>query len=130
MQFFTSLKTESILGEDSWNLLDHLVFESRDGRLFRAPLGSKTDYFSIPGLFRGILFRARKYAESAVMHDSAYRGTLEEKVNGRWVKAIVTRKYSDEYLLKDPMKYLDAPKTLIYSVYSGVRIGGWRSFNG
>lgn len=130
MKFGTKLKVESVPGKVKWFLLDHLKFTARDGREFRAKKGSDTDFFSIPGLLRSFLFRSRKYAEAAVLHDAGYRGTLEEYVKGKWVKPKLSRKYVDERLLKDPAKCLGAPKTLQNALYWGVRAGGRRNFKG
>lgn len=130
MKFLTKLRTESIPGTDDWLLIDHLLFEAADGRLYRVPEGSVTDFFSIPGLLRSFMFRARKYCEAAVMHDGAYRGTLEVANDGEWEVALVTKRYADTYLLVDPAAHLGAPRTLLKALKWGVRVGGKRSFKG
>jgi len=130
LRFTNRLRVESIPGRNEWLLLDHLEFIARDGRSFRAPKGVFTDFFSIPGLLRGVMFRSRKYAEAAVLHDSGYRGTLEECTHGEWNRVKLSRKYVDERLLQDPAKCLGAPKTLQKALYWGVRAGGRRSFKG
>ena len=120
---------ESIAGSDEWILRDDLSYSSADGRQFRVPARSLTDLFSIPGLLRSFMFRARKYAEAAVIHDGGYRGTLEEQVAGAWVNARLSRKETDE-LLRECSECLGAPKSLQYALYWGVRAGGRWSFKG
>lgn len=106
------------------------MYFSATGRKFRVPKGNLTDFFSIPGVLRSFLFRARKYAEAAVMHDGGYRGVLEEEIlPGTWEKAILTRKDIDE-LLEECADSLGAPTSLQKALYWGVRIGGRWSFKG
>jgi len=128
VKFETKLKVESVQGKTEWVLLNALVFITKDGRKFRAKRGANTDLFSIPGLLRSFLFRARKYAEAAVLHDGGYRGVLEEFIDNEWVPASLTRAYVDEYLLRDPLECLGAPSSLQRALYWGVRIGGRGSF--
>ena len=130
MRFKTPLKVTSIPGTANWVLDDDLDYTASDGRLFRAPKGSITDFFSIPGVLRGVFFRARRYAEASVLHDAAYRGTLEECVVGVWDTAIISRAYSDDMLLKEPLEVLGAPSSLVRATYLGVRAGGYWSFKG
>jgi len=127
MGFETKLSVTSIPGTVIFILNSELVYRSSPGRLFRVPAEARTDLFSIPGVFRSFLFRARKYIECAVLHDGGYRKTLEEYIAGKWVTAEVSRSECDN-LLKDSLSSSGAPKTLIVTIYYGVRAGGWASY--
>ena len=130
MKFETKLQVESITGKLEWYLIQDLIFITKDGRRFKLERDEKTDFFSIPGVLRSFLFRSRKYAEAAVMHDGGYRGKLWEWIDDKWVKVRLSRDYVDEYLLKDPLECLGAPTSLQNTLYWGVRLGGRWSFKG
>jgi len=121
--FLTPLKATHIARSTNWVLDAPLTYIDKDDQRWTAPAGMSTDLYSTPGVFRGFLFRARAYPEAAVIHDAGYRGLL--LINDEL--ADVTRSEADD-LLRECLQDLKAPRTLIYTLYSGVRVGGFRAF--
>jgi hypothetical protein len=80
------------------------------------PAGFVTDLASIPQVLWNILPPIGKYDKAAVVHDFLYQR------NG------VTRLTADDVLLEG-MNVCNVPGWKKYSIYSGVRVGGWVTWN-
>lgn len=120
-QFLSKLRVEDNDGFP-FELLEPLVYLSKEivppGKVGKitVPAGFKTDYASIPKLLWNILPPVGRYDRAAVIHDYLYQN------NG------VTRLQADNVLL-EAMRVLNVPAWQRGMIYSGVRIGGWVTWN-
>lgn len=99
------------------------------GANYQIPPGFASDGASIPQeLWSTGLAPFGPYWLATVVHDGAYRNTLQRQLeNGFWVPATLGRDASDTLLL-DCMTALGVPILIKEAVYEGVRFGGWRAF--
>jgi len=117
MRRMTKLRTEKI-GPNLWQLTAPLIFLHR-GKSYRVPMGFVTDGASTPRSLWGICPpMGGRTAEAAVLHDWFYSKSCP---------FTVTRKFADEMFLL-AMKDNGVAWARRYAVYSGVRAGGWASF--
>ncbi len=87
--------------------------------LLEVPAGFRTDLASIPRLARSLIPQNGRHRRAAVVHDYIYR----EAGRHTW-----TRKEADKCFL-EAMKVDGVPKLRALTMYSAVRIGGWRTWN-
>jgi Protein of unknown function (DUF1353) len=82
-------------------LLEALRFVDAQGRHWRAPIGSTTDGLSTPKIIRCLPGYDATGDDwwSGVLHDAAYRNTLEIETDGNWKKADLTQADSDALIL-------------------------------
>lgn len=126
-KFLTDLKVQLKNGSDSiWDLIDCLVYKSdllkeivdvpgdfKNGDYF------ETDFASVPRIpIAYNLFGNRAHYES-VIHDFLYCKDS---------KPVVSRKTADEVFL-EAMKLRGKSWFVRYSMYSGVRLGGWTAYH-
>lgn len=121
MRRMTLLRTEKI-GPNLWRLTAPLVFMhvTRGGiKTYTVPTGFITDGASTPRSLWGICPpMGGRTAEAAVLHDWFYSKSCS---------ITVTRAFADEAFLL-AMKSNGVTWARRYSVYYGVRAGGWSSF--
>lgn len=122
-RFLTTLKFEDEHGLP-FTLLEDLVYVTdvlADERFplglpreaeIRVPAGFKTDLASIPQFLWSVLPPVGRYDRAAVVHDYLYR------FNG------VTRRQADD-VLNEAMGALGVRATQRWTIYAGVRTGGW-----
>lgn len=81
-------------------LIDSLHFLAADGTLYRVPAGSTTDGMSTPPIVNAIpgFEPYGIHWFSAVLHDAAYRGTLERLSSLRYMPANLSRLEADELI--------------------------------
>lgn len=83
------------------------------------PEGSVTDFASIPAIFQ-ILLPKSIGRRAAIIHDYLYRtGGLG---------GFYTRQRCDE-IFKEALIVLSVPKHKVDLLYTGVRLGGWKTWN-
>ena len=108
-------------------LVEPLVFRSSEGRLYRAPKGATTDGFSVPRCLRNIIPATGGDWFSSVMHDAAYRGTLELFINKTWKRVLPSKRKCD-WLILDAMRLQGTGWLRRSVIYWGVRLFGGHSF--
>lgn len=81
-------------------------------RVLTIPAGFVTDLASIPQVLWNILPPIGRYDHAAVVHDFLYQN------NG------VTRAQAD-VVLREAMEVKQVPAWMRWTIYSGVRVGGW-----
>lgn len=84
--------------------------------IVRVKKGFKTDLASIPRVLWRVLPPVGKYDAAAVVHDWLYQN------NG------CTRKQADD-VLYEAMHALGVSAWQRYTIYAGVRVGGWKPWN-
>lgn len=96
-------------------------YEDKDGWMIIAEEGFRTNYGSIPAIFR-IFFDPTRY-NSYVLHDKMYWTQMKYH---KWRKEfqILTRKEADKILL-EWIEYEGAWFIEKFCIYFGVRLGGW-----
>ena len=65
---------------------------------------------------------------AGVIHDAAYRGSLEVLRDGSWSKALLSKDDSDNLFL-EALESLGVSLTDRTLLYQGVHIGGWKAFD-
>lgn len=118
-EFITELDAACI-DDKTWRLNAPLVyFSSLLGRSVRVPRGFETDFASVPRVpVAYMLFGDRAHHE-AVIHDYLYRMDSVP---------IVDRKTADAVFL-EAMKARGKGAFVRYSMYLGVRLGGWTAYH-
>lgn len=96
-------------------LLEDVVFVRRDGSEVRIPAGSETDGLSTPQAGWDLLPPFGKSWRAGVLHDWAYRYSDKPK------------DWCDDLLL-EAMQVLGVPNIERVTIYEGVHLGGWKSF--
>ncbi len=95
-----TLQTTSVDGKN-FILLEALVFVMGNGLTVRAPIGSGSDGVSTPRYVWTIIPPFGKTWFPGILHDAAYRNTLEmETHGGRWIPARFDRQQADELMLE------------------------------
>lgn len=102
---------------------------SDTGARYRVPAGAVTDGASTPALLWVRLPPFGPYWLAAVIHDSAYRGTLLRQLeNDQWAPAMLNKPQCDALFL-DCMAALGVDFETKNELFEGVHIGGWKAFN-
>ena len=110
--------------DGTWTLLQPLTYVASDGTNYHVPAGFVTDFGSIPEILWEIpaLVPNGSAADPAyVLHDYLY--TLHHKGIG-----LMTRKQADDLLL-EALAVCGVNWLRRYTIYSGVRMGGWAAWN-
>ena len=98
------------------------------GARYRVPVGAQSDGASTPGEMWTALPPFGEYWLAAVLHDAAYRGTLERQLeSGEWLPAWLTKDQCDTLFL-DAMSALGVDQLKKETLYEGVHLAGWRAF--
>lgn len=124
MQPTTTFKSDLIvksLDNNKWQIVSPFYFyfdETNKNIGVTIEEGFITDFASIPRAFWSILPPVGLYTKAAVVHDYLYQ-------NGE--KLGFKRKFCDEMFL-EAMRALRVSGVARYTIYSGVRILGWKFF--
>ncbi len=101
---------------------------SEDGARYRVPAGATTDGASTPAELWITLPPFGRYWLAALVHDSAYRGTLErQRTDGSWALAKLNKDQCDTLFL-DCMSALGVPIAQKELLYEGVSKLGYKAF--
>ena len=111
---FTSLLFEHINGKEYKLIRPMLV--TVDNQTTEIPAGFITDCASVPRGLWNLFPPTGSYAKAAVFHDWLYR------------EGKISRKQADELFL-DAMECLGVSWITRYSLYWGVRVGGWMAWS-
>ena len=60
------------VGDVDWELVELLVYQGNTDR-FEVPVGTKTDFASVPTIFQWLIPRSGRYTRAAVLHDYLWR---------------------------------------------------------
>ena len=122
MPFVTDLFTsdDEVSGDKSV-LTKKLVYQltNLQNHFIAVPAGAVSDFASIPIPFRLLIPKMGRHRKAAVLHDYLY-----SKDN---VYSYLTRKECDS-IFSAAMKESGVPRWKSYSMYCGVRAGGWAYF--
>jgi uncharacterized protein DUF1353 len=69
---FTSELVVQQVGDRDWRLVQPLTYQGNK-EPFEVPLGSETDFASVPTLFQWLIPRSGRYTKAAVLHDHLWR---------------------------------------------------------
>jgi len=111
-----------------WKLTKKVSYFIDENTVVMIPEGFMTDFASIPQVLWNIWPpTGGMYGKAALVHDYLYRTAqvLDVKTN---TKQNITRSFADSVFLQ-AMKELNIPWYTRYSLYSGVRFGGWQTWN-
>ena len=106
-----------------------LTYLAQDGRLFRIPPGTTTDGFSVPRMFQNIIPATGGSWMAAVLHDSAYRQTLQvfSVTNQQFEFANLQQAESDALIL-EAMEVQGVGFVLRHTIYRALRMFGARAY--
>lgn len=99
-----------------------LAYTTADGKwTITVPAGFVTDYASIPQVFWSVLPERGRYNRAAIVHDWLYETHPIDPRTGK----PVTRGVADA-ILREAMENLDVRADQRFTIWLGVRVGGWR----
>lgn len=121
MPFLTKGVFSHVEGTKDLNLLRTPLeyWSARYDTLLTVPAGFKTDFASIPRIFRSIVARSADQQEPATLHDYLYNKATKYKHLGR--------KQCDKLFL-DALKDKKVGRLKRWAMYNAVRAGGWVGF--
>lgn len=124
----STLLVRSSNGRDD-TLEENLRYRSKDGHVYRAPVGSTTDGMSTPKIVQMIpgFEPFGNHWFSAAFHDSGYRGTLEIKVGDHWEPANLTRQQIDA-LMREALITQGVHPARAEIIYRNLRLFGGPNF--
>lgn len=108
-------------------LLKESVYVAKDGTQYCLPFGAESDGASTPQAIWNLIPPFGPYWPAAVLHDCAYRNTLQIWNGSDWVKASLSKNECDDLLL-EAMASLGVGMVERETIYEGVVIGGTSSF--
>jgi hypothetical protein len=112
----------------NFELQEAVIVQRDDGARFRVPVGAFTDGASTPCELWPTLPPFGPWWLAALVHDSAYRGSLQRQLqDGGWAPAMLSKDESD-FLFMDCMIALGVEEVPRGTLYDGVRLLGWRAF--
>lgn len=103
---------------DYFETLEPLKVVLADGSSFIIPKGFKTDLASIPRALRSVISVCDSHMVAAVIHDYLYRDKSQ---------AFRGRKEADK-IFRQIMKDIGVGRIKRNTMYAGVRVGGWGSY--
>lgn len=127
-EFLSPLQLEYLDGE-TWRVLAPFEYHLSDqyGEEFvRIPVGFVTDFASVPRVLWNVLPPTGGYGKAAVIHDWLYQ--YRSIMRTGFLPRLVERAEADT-ILKDAMSVLGVRWWTRWTIYSGVRLGGWKAWN-
>jgi hypothetical protein len=116
--FLNDLILKSDEKQKHWILCHELGYETKRGEIIVIPVGTVTDFASIPRLFWTIIGHpAQTYRRAAVLHDYLYQ------------EQFCTRKKADK-LFYEAMRQDGVWWHKAQIIHKAVRIGGWAAWRG
>ena len=111
-------------------LLEDLEYFSKDGWLYRVPKGSTTDGMSTPAIVSGIpgFEPYGRHWFSAVLHDAAYRGTLQIWKFGKYERANLDRAAADA-LIREALESQGVGVVRRSIIFGALRAFGWPNYH-
>ena len=100
-----------------WKEFTYHVGQLNSGETITVPLGFRTDFASVPPIFRFLVPRWGKYGKAAIVHDFCY-----------WEQQY-PRKRADE-IFREAMGVSEVARWRIFVMYRAVRLFGGRSWRG
>jgi len=116
-KFLDPVDLEALQDGDHWKTLDEIVYITDSNERIEVPVGFITDLASVPRVFWSILPPFGRYDGAAIVHDYLY--SIQ----------IFTRSRSDAILL-EAMKSEGVGWLTRWTIYLGVRVGGWVAWKG
>lgn len=116
----------------NWKLIQPIDYIAADGRVLRIPRGASTDGASTPAIVWSKYPPCGAYWLAAVLHDSAYQGTLElvsDGTSGQSVAKVMLAKSDCDLLLKEAMESTGVDSVTIMVIYEAVKMFGQPAFN-
>lgn len=105
-----------------WKLLEPLDYGTNDGRLIRVPAGFITDLASIPVPLNLFIRRAGLHRQAAILHDWLY-------ANNGLIRGLILSRLGCDELFFEAMESSGVGYFKRYSMFWGVRSGGWVAWN-
>jgi|SRR6185437_5424361 len=112
----------------TWKVVNPFTYIIDDTTKVTVPTGFCTDLTSVPQLFWNIFPPpGGMYGKAAVIHDYIYYyGTVYNYKDN--INQSITRKQADQVFMQ-AMNDLNVPWYTRYTLYIGLRVGGWNTWN-
>jgi hypothetical protein len=129
--FLSPLELEYIDGE-KWKLIspfDYFLGAPEGPEFVKIPAGFITDFASVPRILWNVLPPTGRYGKAAVVHDWLYqRRTVVRVATARGIPVLVREvdRGEADHVLNEGMEVLGVGRFTRWTIYSGVRIGGWK----
>jgi hypothetical protein len=120
-QFDAALVVTPMADGRRWKIHEAFHYETDGGARIEVPAGTITDFASIPRLLWPILPPTGRYTRAAVVHDVLYS-------NHRTGLFHYSRAYADAILM-EAMRDCGCGWLCCYTIWIGVRIGGWAAWS-
>ena len=125
LQGFQSKIAEVVTADGRhFKLCRAIYYLAVDGTIYVIPIGSGTDGASTPAAIWPALPPFGDYWLAAVLHDAAYRNTLQYPDG---TPCALTKEACDD-LFKEAMDSLGVNDDITATLYEGVKYGGWKAF--
>lgn len=124
--FLSPLRVEFLDG-DKWRVTEDFGYhlgEPGGEEFVSVPAGFLTDFASIPRVLWPVLPPTGKYGKAAVIHDKLYQEAIIHTQGGT---RSCNRGEADG-ILKEAMEVLGVGRMARWTIYAGVRSGGWLSW--
>lgn len=129
--FLSPLRLEYIDGK-KWEVTERFEYRlgSPEGtERVTVPVGFITDFASVPKVFHNILPPTGPYGKAAVIHDMLYQTRLVGWTMESYSYARYVEREEADRIFKEAMEVLGVSSHTIRTMYWGVRLGGWATWN-
>lgn len=127
------IQTESNDGLN-FDLIRPLIYESKDGTIYRMDIAAQTDGASTPRVIYSLGFTPfGSYWPAALFHDGGYRDKLQTLASGDWLngayqKITLTKDQCDNLLL-EIMLWLEVDSVKTQAIFDAVHLFGQVAFD-
>jgi hypothetical protein len=113
----------------AWKLVAAFGYCTDDGTEIRVPTGFVTDFASIPRALWSLLPPTGRYGKAAAIHDWLYSHRVVDDVITPAMftrgSRLVNRAEADR-IFREAMRTLGVSAEMAWTLYAGVRVGGWK----
>lgn len=113
----------------NFEVLEHIIYRDKKGRLFRTLIGLISDSGSIPTIFQNIISSRGKLLRGFVLHDGLYKDMIEIQLpDGTWVKYTADENESNSLLL-EVSESLGGSELECHTIHGMLQLFGWKAFS-
>lgn len=113
----------------AWKLVRPFGYCANDATEIRVPAGFVTDFASIPRVFWNLFPPTGRYGKAAVIHDWLYsHRVVDDMITPALLQhgsRCVDRAEADR-MFREAMRVLGVSAPTVWTLYTGVRLGGWK----
>lgn len=132
MSSFTNALDVEFIDGKNWRVIHTFVYDIGDlgsGKSVVIPEGFITDFASIPRGLWNVLPPTGGYGKAAVVHDYLYRGGYITTILGNVETHNNPTRAETDAILKEAMDVSGVGRVTRWTIWAGVRVGGWLAWN-